>query len=134
HQLLACSWCDMDSVNCPYCSGRCLYKDHSLDIENLIELLIPNVTGDKRHIEISLNDWRVTAKIYEGEILVGKILVNRLDRSEDFLIDNYFLTPRDLFPPEEYIAKLLAEIKMFYEADEFHDGEHPILIKVNVTI
>lgn len=124
----------MDDLKCLYCLGKCLYKDHSTGVQALIDILVPSVSVQDRYVEITLIDWKFTAKIIEGEILVGKIVVNRLDRPEDYLIDNYFTTPIYAFSEEEYVAKLVGEIKMFYEAAEFHDGEHPILIKVNVTL
>lgn len=119
---------------CPYCQNKCLYHDHGYGIENIIDLLIPVNIAYTRRIEIDLNNWKFTANIFENEILVGKIFVNRLDKPEDYSIDNYFIIPSYAFSIEEYVAKLVNEIKMFYEAAEFHDGEHPIIIKVNITL
>jgi hypothetical protein len=122
-------------MTCEYCNTICQYAGVGANIELLVNLLIPQVSLTQRFTEINIVDWILHAKIIENEALVGEIIVNNWKHPEsDFEIKNYFLGSELSYGTEDYIKRLVAEIKLFYEHPELQDGEHPILIKMIVTL
>jgi hypothetical protein len=120
---------------CPHCGLKCQYLGYGYNIEHLIEVLIPKMTDGYRSAEICLVDWIMIVNVWEDEALVGKITVNNWKRPEDdYTILNYFNGKTPTFTEVDYLKSLMAEIKMYYDAIELHDGEHPVRIKLIVNI